>query len=188
MTIPVATTSTDASGYYFFDDLLPGDYFVFIPATELQSGGTLDTYVSSLGNGTDETTDQSGDENGIDDAAPATNGIRSTNYTLQPNTEATGEPQPNYTGALDDNNVNFTADFGFVEAYSIGNRVRFDTNNDGLINGSEVGAPGVTVELYAADISGNPTGAALRTTTTVASGYYLFDDLYGGDFVVVIPA
>ena len=115
VTIPVATTSTDASGYYFFDDLLPGDYFVFIPATEFQSGGTLDTYVSSLGNGTDETTDQSGDENGIDDAAPATNGIRSTDYTLQPNTEATGEPQPNYTGALDDNNVNFTADFGFVE-------------------------------------------------------------------------
>lgn len=188
VTTPAATTTTDASGYYVFDNLLPGDYFVFIPATEFQSGGTLASYLSSTGNGTDETTDQTGDENGIDSATPATNGIRSTNYTLQPNSEQTGEAQPNYTGALDDDNVNFTADLGFVEKYSLGNRVWFDTNNDGLINGSEVGAAGVTVQLYAADVSGNPTGAALQTDTTVAGGYYLFDDLYAGDYVVVLPA
>ena len=117
---PVKSTSTDASGYYVFDDLLPGDYFVFIPATEFQSGGTLENALSSTGNGADETTDESGDENGIDDIAPATNEIRSTDYTLQPNTEVTGEPQPNYTGALDDNNVNFTADFGFTELVAFG--------------------------------------------------------------------
>ncbi|MBL8062419.1 MAG: sortase, partial [Anaerolineales bacterium] len=185
---PVRTTTSGANGYYVFDDLLPGDYFIFIPATEFQTGGTLASYSSSTGNGANETTDQSGDENGIDNASPATNGITSTSYTLQPNSEQTGEPQPNYTGALDDDNVNFTADFGFTEAYSIGNRVWFDTDNSGTINGGEVGVLGVTVELYLADALGNPTGAAIRTTSTVAGGYYLFDNLYGGDYVVVLPA
>ena len=188
-TTPVKTTTTGASGYYVFDDLLPGNYFVYIPPAEFQTGGTLDAFLSSTSNGNDETTDQTGDENGIDDAAPATNGIRSTNYDLQPNSEATGEPQPNYTGALDDDNVNFTADFGFTESYSIGNRVWFDTNNDSLLDTvNEKGVNNVTVELYASDLSGNPTGAALQTTTTDTNGYYLFNNLYGGDYVVVLPA
>ncbi len=66
-----------------------------------------------------------------------TNGIRTQNYTLLPNTEKTGEDQSNYAGVLDDNNVNFTADFGFTQLVAIGNRVWIDdgagggTANDG---------------------------------------------------------
>ncbi|MCZ2288538.1 MAG: carboxypeptidase regulatory-like domain-containing protein, partial [Anaerolineales bacterium] len=77
-----------------------------------------------------------------------------------------------------------------VEAgvYSLGNRVWFDTNNDGLLNGTEVGADGVTVELYAADVSGAPTGASLGTAVTSSGGYYRFDNLPAGDYVVVIPS
>ncbi|HEU0291726.1 MAG TPA: sortase [Anaerolineales bacterium] len=71
--------------------------------------------------------------------------------------------------------------------YSLGNRVWYDTDNSGTINGLEVGVDGVTVQLYAADASGNPIGAALGTQTTANGGYYRFDNLPAGDYVVVIP-
>src|SRR6185503_18998496 len=47
-------------------------------------------------------------------------------------------------------------------------------------------ANGVVVDLYRADGSGNPTGVALATDTTTTGGFYLFDDLYPRDYVVVI--
>ncbi len=46
----------------------------------------------------------------------------------------------------------------------------------------------MTVELYAADGSGNPTGAVLASQVTANGGYYRFDNLPEGDYVVVIPA
>ncbi len=75
-----------------------------------------------------------------------------------------------------------------VATFSLGNRVWFDTDNSGTINGTEVGADGVTVQLYAADANGNPTGAALNTATTANGGYYRFDNLPQGDYVILIPA
>lgn len=72
--------------------------------------------------------------------------------------------------------------------FSLGNRVWFDTDNSSAINGAEAGADGVTVQLYAADAGGNPTGAVLGTTTTANGGYYRFDNLAPGNYVVVIPA
>ena len=71
--------------------------------------------------------------------------------------------------------------------FSLGNRVWFDADNSATLNGSEVGVDGVTLELYAADASGNPSGAALDTAATANGGYYRFDDLPPGDYVVVIP-
>ncbi|MEO8357955.1 MAG: sortase, partial [Chloroflexota bacterium] len=184
----VTSTTTDATGHYQFDLLSPGTYYAFIPATQFRSGGPLFTYYSSVGNSANETTDETTGptttENGIDDAAPATNGIRSTNFTLLGGTERTGEDQSNYTGALADANVNFTDDFGFVQKYSIGNRVWFDTNNSSTINGLEVGVDGVTVNLYAA----SNLAVILATDTTSNGGYYLFDDLYPGDYVVSVAA
>ena len=82
-----------------------------------------------------------------------------------------------------------TVDFGFKAAYSLGNRVWFDTNNDSQFNSIlEVGIENVVVELYNADASGNPTGAAIRTTITDVNGYYRFDNLPPANYVVVIPA
>jgi LPXTG-site transpeptidase (sortase) family protein len=70
--------------------------------------------------------------------------------------------------------------------FSLGNRVWFDTNNDGLIGPSEAGVDGVTVQLYTADTDGNP--AVLRDTqVTSEGGYYRFDQLEQGNFLVVIP-
>lgn len=68
--------------------------------------------------------------------------------------------------------------------YSLGNRVWFDTDNNSLINGSEVGVDGVTVELYLASDLTTP----LAVDTTANGGYYRFDNLSPGDYVVVIPA
>jgi LPXTG-site transpeptidase (sortase) family protein len=71
--------------------------------------------------------------------------------------------------------------------FSLGNRVWFDTDNSSTINVTEVGVDGVMVELYAADAGGNPTGPALGTQLTANGGYYRFDNLPAGDYVVVIP-
>jgi LPXTG-site transpeptidase (sortase) family protein len=75
-----------------------------------------------------------------------------------------------------------------TDLFSLGNRVWFDTDNSSTINGAEVGADGVTVELYAADASGNPTGPVIGTQVTSSGGYYRFDGLPAGNYVVLIPA
>ena len=73
-----------------------------------------------------------------------------------------------------------------VGGYSLGNRVWFDTDNSGTINGSEVGIDSVDVELYSVDAQGNRTFVTSQTTAN--GGYYRFDNLPAGDYVVVIPA
>ncbi len=70
--------------------------------------------------------------------------------------------------------------------YSLGNRVWFDTDNSSTINGSEVGINAVDVELYSVDALGNTTFISSQTTTN--GGYYRFDNLPAGDYVVAIPA
>ncbi len=73
-----------------------------------------------------------------------------------------------------------------VGGYSLGNRVWFDTDNSGTINGSEVGINSVDVELYSVDALGNTTFVTSQTTAN--GGYYRFDNLPAGDYIVVIPA
>lgn len=184
----IATTTSVSfagnPGYYQFDLLYPGTYYVRIPASEFQVGGDLFSYYSSAGAGANETSDQNADENGIDDATPSVNGIRSNNFILLGGTESTADNDTGYTGTLADANVNFTDDFAFVQKYSLGNRVWFDTNNGSTIDGTEVGVDGVTVNLYAA----SNLAVILATDTTSNGGYYLFDDLYPGDYVVSVAA
>jgi len=86
------------------------------------------------------------------------------------------------------NNDPTTDTLTVLPLFSLGNRVWFDTDNSSTINGTEVGINGVTVELYAADAGGNPTGASLGTAVTANGGYYRFDNLSAGDYVVVIPS
>lgn len=86
------------------------------------------------------------------------------------------------TGAQGDNN--FGLDIGFTPPiYALGNRIWFDTNNNGVMDAGEQPIPGVLVELL--NSAGNPTGA---TTTTNASGYYLFDGLDAGTYSVRVAA
>jgi uncharacterized repeat protein (TIGR01451 family) len=77
-----------------------------------------------------------------------------------------------------------TWDAGIFELASIGDRVWYDTNDNGLQDGGESGVAGVTVTLY------NSSGTAIATTTTNASGSYSFTGLVPGDYSVgfTLPA
>lgn len=72
---------------------------------------------------------------------------------------------------------------------SLGNRVWYDLNNNGLQDAGEVGVQGVTVELL--DAAGNPidkdpvtAGVQPTVTTTNALGEYLFTGLGANDYKV----
>ncbi|MCC6299155.1 MAG: sortase [Anaerolineales bacterium] len=191
-TTVIATTITAGNGDYSFSGLPAGDYIVRIDPTEFNVGGTLEGAASSAGGvGTPyepapdsdvDTTDS--DDNGSTVGALGAGGyIETAVITLTPGAEATSS---NATGTTDEPRV----DLGIVtpQIYSLGNRVWFDTNNNNAQDGAEVGVNGVVVELYAADGAGNPTGVALATATTAGGGYYRFDNLPAGNYVVVIVA
>ena len=65
------------------------------------------------------------------------------------------------------------------ELGSIGDTVWFDTDGNGLLDGTEAGIPGVTVALG---------GPVVATTTTDSAGAYLFSDLPAGDYAVSVGA
>ncbi len=85
-----------------------------------------------------------------------------------------------------------------IPVHSIGNQVWADLDNDGQIDAGESGIAGVTVNLYAdTDGDGQPDDTnndgvvdaddAVESVETDANGYYLFDDLPIGTYVVGIP-
>jgi LPXTG-motif cell wall-anchored protein len=85
--------------------------------------------------------------------------------------------------------ADLTLDFGFrLPRVSIGNYVWFDEDCDGVQDSSEKGIAGVVLSVLkpdgspVTDIFGNP----VTTTTTDASGYYLFDNLPFGSYRVDI--
>ena len=67
----------------------------------------------------------------------------------------------------------------------ISGRVWLDTNNDGVIDPTEAGIAGVTLELSGTDLAG---GAVTRTVLTDASGNYRFDALAPGSYQVREPS
>jgi uncharacterized repeat protein (TIGR01451 family) len=73
---------------------------------------------------------------------------------------------------------NTTIDAGLFQPGSIGDFVWVDTNQDGIQDAGEAGLAGVTVNLY--DSADN----LIATTTTDASGNYVFTDLASGDYYV----
>jgi hypothetical protein len=79
--------------------------------------------------------------------------------------------------------INITID----KCLRIGNLVWEDTNNNGIVDGTETGVTTpVKVELYKANLDGT-LGAFVTTQNTVA-GKYLFSGLEPGDYIVQITA
>ncbi|MDP3418833.1 SdrD B-like domain-containing protein [Falsiroseomonas sp.] len=74
--------------------------------------------------------------------------------------------------------VNKSLDAGLLFAASIGDRVWADRNGNGQQDAEEPGIGGVIVRLL------STSGAVLATTTTDASGFYLFDGLRPGEYIV----
>ena len=71
---------------------------------------------------------------------------------------------------------------------NLGNRVWFDSNGNGQMDGSEVGTEGVVLSLL--DGAGQPilVGGQPYTTTTDANGYYTFTALVSETYKVRVDA
>ncbi|MEM7140856.1 MAG: SdrD B-like domain-containing protein [Actinomycetota bacterium] len=175
----VSTDLTDINGHYLFTGLTQGGtYIVEIDAANFASGGALENLVSTTGSVLADD-DIDADDSGIDPASD-TDAVRSSVVTLAGDTEPTGEADDN-DGVTSDASENLTVDFGFT-GLSIGNRVWFDSNNDGD-DDSETGIGGVTVNLRL-----DADDSLVKTTTTDIDGEYLFSGLDAGDYYVEIPA
>lgn len=73
--------------------------------------------------------------------------------------------------------------FTVVEPASIGDRVWLDLNHDGIQDIGEPGIPGITVNLYGADLfSGVCSADVMATTVTDSNGFYSFTGLWTGDY------
>lgn len=154
----IATTSTDANGAYLFTNLTPGNYTVGF---------------GNLPAGFSFTTQDNGGNDAIDsDANPATG--------------RTG------TAVVTGGATNTTVDAGIRQGVpsglgSLGNRVWYDMNNNGLQDAGELGVAGVTVTLLDAGVDGivgNGDDGVAVTTTTNALGEYLFGGLPAGNYAV----
>ncbi|MCC6627374.1 MAG: carboxypeptidase regulatory-like domain-containing protein, partial [Chloroflexi bacterium] len=189
----LATTTTNANGFYLFSNLSPGTYIVEISPP---SGYTSSTGAPGSATGPFEGPDTP-QVNAVpvdqdDNGTTVGDGIRTKPFTLQPGQAPTGEtdlPSPNPDAGTPDANSDQTVDFGLFVPYSLGNRVWLDSGagggvaDNGVQDGTEPGVSGVTVRLY------NGSGTTLlATTTTDANGHYRFDKLPAGNYVVEIAA
>ncbi|MEL6528299.1 MAG: SdrD B-like domain-containing protein, partial [Chloroflexota bacterium] len=197
-------------GYYLFDNLDAGRYVVQLLPVNWTSG-LLDEYISSTPTTATENTDNNdnginqvdGDANGTLNEYQ-TNGVFSNTIQLVPEGEPINETDRNTDnpqGAAEDDNSDLTVDFGVFRPMSLGNIVWLDNGstaggfvrsqyNDGIRNGNEPGIQGVTVRLFAADGT-TPIEDPFNlgndyVVTTDAQGYYLFDGLTPGNYVVSI--
>jgi len=202
---PYQVTTDD--GYYLFDNLPPGDYVVRVDMLNFLSTGILEGYLGSNAGGTFEDNSDGDDNDNGRDVDPTTAGIPSGVITLaygtEPESETTsGNPAdgPNGRGNNGelDNNSNLTVDFGVYPStyFSIGNRVWQDTgagtnNDNGIFNSDELGIENVIMYLFRDEAGGGADGTPdtlipIETTTTDANGYYLFDSLTSGSYIVSV--
>ncbi|MDO9301316.1 MAG: SdrD B-like domain-containing protein, partial [Anaerolineales bacterium] len=167
------------NGIYAFSGLPSGSYVVRVVGPT----GTVST--TDAFNPADTTTPNNNVNNNDNGVGVLGNSVSANTFNMTPGT----------SGVVTDNNgttTNNTIDFGFAYTYALGNRVWFDTDNDSLIDFpsesvdglNKIGVDGVTVQLYAA----SDLTTVLATDTTINGGYYLFDGLFPGNYVVVIPA
>ncbi len=86
----------------------------------------------------------------------------------------------NYNLAINDTNLTVDAGIYYAEPVvaSLGDYIWNDLDKDGIQDPNELGISGVTVTLYDA------LGKIVATTITDASGYYLFDNLTPGSYIV----
>ncbi len=197
------TTLTANDGYYLFENLVQDDYCV-----ELDLTGGFENLTSSTGSngnsgpfepGVDPEVLSSDDDDNGTQVSPTI--IRCTSVTLgtsltpaEPLLEAdldatltNGQGSGPDGTPLSDAQGNMTVDFGLFETYSLGNQVWLDLDDSGLIDNAEAGINGVDVSLFEDfDLDGNPDGAALSTVLTASNGFYRFDNLIAGDYIVEV--
>ena len=101
-----------------------------------------------------------------------------------------GTTSPDQTSALTVTGSNLNQDFGYAGMSSIGDTVWLDLNGDGVQGANEPGLPGFTATLVWFGPDGVKGGGndVTFTTTTDASGKYLFAGLPAGEFTVSVTA
>jgi choice-of-anchor A domain-containing protein/uncharacterized repeat protein (TIGR01451 family) len=161
------TTTTDASGFYHFTNLTPGDYYVqFV----LPSGYTY----SPMNAGTNDAVDSDANPNNLGKTGCYTLAAGDNNTTV----DAGMYPTPQAPASL-------------------GDFVWLDTNHNGIQEAGELGLPNVTVQLFkcsdnslVATTSTNPSGMYLFSNlpagdyyikVTVPSGYSVSPENEGTD-------
>ena len=148
-------------------------------------------------------------DNGMDENFPATNGILTTRIRLGINTEPSPANLPDDvdlntdvgegTSGEPDSNADMTVDFGiYIPAMSLGNRVFLDANDNRQLDAGEAGVESVVVNLFKTDGAGNVVDQdgdggsfgdpddVIDTDLTDSGGYYIFDGLRPGYYVVVV--
>ncbi|MEE9355481.1 MAG: SdrD B-like domain-containing protein [Methylococcaceae bacterium] len=187
--ILVKSMSTNGSGNYFFDNLIPGNYFIKIPAPPA-SAPVSSTPTSTTDNSKD------GDDNGSQSGGAGTEVI-SPIIALAVDQELAGETfQGGGQDTADDDNGDMTVDFGFlnnaslVASYvSIGSTVFLDPNNNGIQDSGDAGISGVTVKLYLAGPDNKVGGGddvLVASKATDGNGDYLFGQLLSGQYYIKI--
>ncbi len=170
--------TTLAGGTYLFSGLPAGDYIVRV--TPPSGYSAIDS-----GNAGDSANPNNNIDNNDNGLGVNPGQVSSAVVTLTPGIAGVSTTVDNNTATT----LNPSLDFGFVPLYSLGNRVWFDTDNNSAINGAEVGINNVRVELYQDNGNGvyDAGDTPLGFDTTDASGYYRFDNLNPGNYVVLIP-
>jgi protocatechuate 3,4-dioxygenase beta subunit len=111
-------------------------------------------------------------------------------FTGQNAPDDTQDSDPNvFTGITDIYTIlpgdsNMTVDAGIFQPMpttaTVGNRVWFDADSDGVQDNNETGVSGITVSLYACGNLATP----IATTLTDAGGNYLFENVLPGSYAV----
>ncbi|MEM7531643.1 MAG: SdrD B-like domain-containing protein [Chloroflexota bacterium] len=153
---PVEPQITDANGNYLFDTLEPGDYYVEFKLDSVPTG-----YIATQ------------PENVLFGLAP---GVVAEEIDSDADRETGVTPS---TGFIASRSEDFKLDFGIIAPVSVGNRVWFDNNANGLQDDGEAGVPDVQVSIF--KLSGEPAvdieANAVVSQTTNADGNYLFENL-----------
>ncbi len=169
----LATTTTNSTGNYRFDDLPVGPVYVRVsPPSNLRvTGGTPVLLDNSVDN----------DNNGSQPGGPGTP-LFSPIITLTPGLESTNDGD-------NDPDTDLTIDFGIWSGVGIGSTLWADANSNGRIDSDENGIAGVRVELWR-DVDGNVSNGAevfIAHTTSNVAGHYTFLGYPAGRYQVVIP-
>lgn len=80
--------------------------------------------------------------------------------------------------------VDLTLDLGLHSRIDLGNKVFYDSNNNGVLDNGETGINGVNVQLF--DAADTSFSTPLDTVVTSGDGNYLFANIDEGDYVVRI--
>ncbi|MCB0188994.1 MAG: carboxypeptidase regulatory-like domain-containing protein, partial [Caldilineaceae bacterium] len=150
---PVATTTTNADGLYLFSNLAPGDYYLVFQAPI--------AYVPT-------DADQGGNDQVDSDGDVVTGSTAIT-------TLSAGETDLSWDYGLWYQVINIDTS-GLPGG--LGDLVWYDTNNDGIQDGNEGPAVGITVILY------NGLGELIAIDETDGAGHYGFFGLIPGDYYV----